>query len=178
MMGGINSDRHCFLEFIRLGRAEEVLDRIELETGDIYHIPPGTVHSLGPGLEILEIQSNCNVTYRLYDWGRTGTDGNPRKLHLEMGIEAIEWNSGGKPVPAGKHGVIDKRALDICSYSIQYHKSQSEVDLPGGGLFFLVSGSLRIREIEIHSPACLIADMNGGVFRLDGSGYIMEPGGK
>ena len=178
MMGGINSDRHYFLESIRLGRAEEVLNRIELETGDIYHIPPGTVHSLGPDLEILEVQSNCDITYRLYDWGRTGTDGKPRQLHLEMGIEAIDWGSGGRPVSCGKHGVIDMYTLDICNYSIQYQKSQSEVDLPSGGLFFLVSGSLCIQEIEIHSPACLIADVNGGVFRLEGSGYIVEPGRK
>ncbi|MCK4671264.1 MAG: hypothetical protein KAT47_01895 [Candidatus Aegiribacteria sp.] len=178
MMGGINSDRHYFLEFIRLGRAEEVLNRIGLKTGDIYHIPPGTVHSLGPGLEILEVQSNCNITYRLYDWGRTGTDGELRQLHLEMGIEAIDWGSGGRPVPAGKHGVIDNSALDICNYNIQYYKSQSEVDPPCGSLFFLVSGCLRIQEIEIYSPACLIADTNGGVFRLEGSGYIVEPGGK
>ena len=177
MMGGINSDRLHLLEFIRLGRAEEVLNRIELETGDIYHIPPGTVHSLGPGLEILEIQSNCNVTYRLYDWDRTGTDGKPRQLHLEAGIEVIDWGSGGRPVPAGKHGVIDIYALDICNYSIQDYKGQLEVDVPHGGLFFLASGSLHIEEIEIHSPACLIADLNGGVFRLDGSGYIVEPGG-
>lgn len=178
MMGGINSDRYCFLESIQLGRAVEVLNRIGLETGDVYHIPPGTVHSLGPGLEILEVQSNCNVTYRLYDWGRTGINGKPRQLHLETGIEAIDWGSGGRPVPAGKHGVIDRHALDICNYSIQYYKSQSEVDVPRGGLFYLASGSLRIREIEIHSPSCLIADMNGGVFRLGGSGYIVEPGGK
>ncbi|MCK4505420.1 MAG: class I mannose-6-phosphate isomerase [Candidatus Aegiribacteria sp.] len=178
MMGGINSDRHCFLESIRLGRAEEVLNRINLETGDIYHIPPGTVHSLGPGLEILEVQSSCNITYRLYDWGRTGTDGKPRQLHLEKGTEIIDWSSDGSPVPAGKHGVIDNHALDICNYSIHYYKSQSEVDVPRGGLFFLVSGSLHIQKIEIYSPACLIADMTGGVFRLEGSGYIVKPGGK
>ncbi len=178
MMGGINSDRHYFLESIRLGRAEEVLNRIELETGDTYHIPPGTVHSLGPGLEILEVQSNCNVTYRLYDWERTGTDGEFRQLHLETGIEAIDWGSCGRPVSAGKHGDIDMYTLDICSYSIKNCNGQLEAVVPRGGLFFLASGSLRIQEIEIYSPACLIADTGGGVFRLDGSGYIVEPGGK
>ncbi len=178
MMGGINSDRHYLIESIRLGRVEEVLNRIELETGDTYHIPPGTVHSLGPGLEILEVQSNCNVTYRLYDWGRTGTDGKPRQLHLKKGTEAIDWGSGGRPVSAGKHGVIDMCALDICDYSIQYHKGQSEVDIPSGALFFLASGNLYVHNIEIHSPACLIADTNGGVLRLNGSGYIVETGGK
>ena len=178
MMGGINSDRHCFLEFIRLGRAEEVLNRICLETGDIYHIPPGTVHSLGPGLEILEVQSNCNVTYRLYDWERTGNNGESRQLHLKMGIEAIDWGSGGRPVPAGKHGAVDMYALNNCNYSIRNCIGQLEVDPPPGGLFFLATGNLYIQNIEIHSPVCLIADMNGGMFRLNGSGYIVEPGGK
>ena len=50
---------------------------------------PGTVHALGPGLLVFEVQQSSDLTYRLYDWDRLGLDGQPRPLHLAHGIEAI-----------------------------------------------------------------------------------------
>ena len=177
MMGGLRStDRNLFLDLLLTGRIEDVLQRIDLHTGDIYHIPPGTVHSLGPGLQILEVQSNCNITYRLYDWGRTGTDGKPRKLHLEKGIEAIDWSSGGSPVSAGSDGRIDRLKLKA-GYRISYIEGKLNMDIPGGALFFVSSGSAALQGHEVDFPACLIADMNGGKLTLSGAGYIIEPGG-
>ena len=177
MMGGLRDmDRNLFRELLRTGRIEDALQRINLSKGDIYHIPTGTVHSLGPGLQILEVQSNCNITYRLYDWGRNGTDGKPRELHLEKGIEAIDWSRGGSPVSAGSDGRIDPLKLKA-GYRISYIEGTLNAEIPGGALFFVSSGSVTIRSGGINSPACLIADMNGGKLTLSGAGYIIEPGG-
>ena len=177
MMGGLkDTDRNLFLDLLRKERAEEVLQRIDLVKGDIYHIPPGTVHSLGPGLRILEVQSNCDITYRLYDWGRTGTDGKPRELHIEKGIEAVDWSKGGRPVPAGKEGRVDRLKLNA-DYRISDIRGTSEKNIPGGALFFVSSGSVTIQDSEVDSPACLIADMDGGKLVLQGEGYLIEPGG-
>ena len=144
--------------------------------GDVYHIPPGTIHSLGPGLQILEVQSNCDITYRLYDWGRTGNDRKPRELHIDKGIEAVDWSSGGCPVPAGTEGRIDRLKLNA-GYRISDIRGASETDIPGGALFFISSGSATIQGCEVDSPACLIADMDGGKLVLQGEGYLVEPGG-
>lgn len=178
MMGGLkkDTDRSLFLDLLRMGRAEEVLQRIDLNIGDIYHIPPGTVHSLGPGLQILEVQSNCDITYRLYDWGRTGTDGKPRELHIEKGVEAVDWSKGGSPVPAGTEGRVDRLKLNA-DYRISDIRGTKEMNIPGGALFFVSSGSVAIQGSEIDSPACLIADMDGGKLTLNGAGYLIEPGG-
>ncbi|RKZ06666.1 hypothetical protein DRQ25_13415 [Candidatus Fermentibacteria bacterium] len=177
MMGGLGDmDRNLFRELLRTGRIEDALQRINLSKGDICHIPPGTVHSLGPGLQILEVQSNCNITYRLYDWGRTGTDGKPRELHLEKGIEAIDWSTGGSPVSAGSDGRIDPLKLKA-GYRISYIEGTLNAEIPGGALFFVSSGSVTIRSGGVDSPACLIADLNGGKLTLSGAGYIIEPGG-
>ena len=177
MMGGMKDiDRSLFLDFLKKGKVEEVLQRIELNTGDIYHIPPGTIHSLGPDLRILEVQNNCNITYRLYDWGRTGIDGKPRELHIEKGIEAVDWSSGGSPVPAGRDGKIDSQKLKA-DYRISDIRGTSNTDIPGGALFFVSSGSVTLQGSEVDSPACLIADMGGGKLALKGAGYLIEPGG-
>lgn len=177
MMGGLKDiGRNLFTDLLRTGRVEEALRKIDLNTGDIYHIPPGTIHSLGPGLQILEVQSNCDITYRLYDWGRTGTDGRPRELHIEKGIEAVDWSSGGSPVTAGTAGKIEQLKLKA-DYRISDIRGALEMNIPGGALFFLSSGSVTIQDSKIDSPACIVADTGGGKLALNGAGYLIEPGG-
>jgi mannose-6-phosphate isomerase len=72
---------------------ESLLQRIEIKKGEMSHIPGGTVHAIGSGSFILEIQQNSNTTYRLYDWGRVGADGKPRPLHVEEGLAALDWEN-------------------------------------------------------------------------------------
>lgn len=64
------------------GRIEELLDWREAKVGDVYYSPAGTIHALGPGLTLIEVQENIDLTYRLYDYGR------PRELHLDAAVEA------------------------------------------------------------------------------------------
>lgn len=63
------------------GRIERLLNWIDVRAGDAFFMPPGTVHAIGPGLAMCEIQQHSDVTYRLYDYGR------PRELHLEKGVQ-------------------------------------------------------------------------------------------
>ena len=62
------------------GSIEELLDWRPVRAGDFFLVPPGTVHAIGGGLSLLEFQQNCDVTYRLYDYGR------PRELHLDEAV--------------------------------------------------------------------------------------------
>ena len=65
----------------------EVLNRVEAKAGDVFFIEPGTVHAIGAGLMICEIQQNSNTTYRVYDYDRRGADGKPRELHIDKAVE-------------------------------------------------------------------------------------------
>ena len=67
---------------------EELLNTVPSKKGDVFFVEAGTVHAIGEGNVIAEIQQNSNVTYRLYDYGRIGKDGKPRELHIEKGIRA------------------------------------------------------------------------------------------
>lgn len=60
----------------------EVLNAVPVKKGDVFFIPSGTLHAIGKGILIAEIQQNSNVTYRIYDYGRLGADGKPRALHV------------------------------------------------------------------------------------------------
>ncbi len=64
----------------------DVLDAVPVRKGDALFIAPGTIHAIGSGLLIAEIQQNSNVTYRVYDYGRVGKDGKRRELHIEKAL--------------------------------------------------------------------------------------------
>lgn len=65
--------------------------------GDVIPVPAGTVHALGSGIVIAEIQQNSDVTYRLYDWGRVGLDGKPRELHVEQSLDTLFYDKADRP---------------------------------------------------------------------------------
>lgn len=76
------------------GSVEECLHVIEPTAGDCVFIPAGTVHALGAGLLVAEIQQASNTTFRLFDWKRLGNDGQPRPLHIEQSLEVIDFDDG------------------------------------------------------------------------------------
>src|ERR1700678_190996 len=98
-------------------RAEELLNWVDVFTGDMIYVSGGTVHTLGPGSVIVETQQQSDTTYRLYDYGR------PRELHLKEGLAAIKLNvaSGkvGRPAPAQIPASNNRRApLVAASYFV------------------------------------------------------------
>lgn len=85
--------REGMAEAIRRNRLEELLVYVDVKVGDVLYIPANTIHALGPGLLIYEIQQASDVTYRLYDWGRLGLDGQPRALHIDKGVQVANLKS-------------------------------------------------------------------------------------
>jgi len=85
--------REQMAEAIKRNQLEAHLVYVDVCTGDVLYIPANTIHALGPGLLIYEIQQASDVTYRLYDWGRLGLDGQPRELHIEKGVQVAELAS-------------------------------------------------------------------------------------
>ena len=65
----------------------EILNRVEVKPGELYFIPSGTLHAIGAGILLAEIQQNSNTTYRVYDYGRRGADGKLRPLHIEKALD-------------------------------------------------------------------------------------------
>jgi mannose-6-phosphate isomerase len=72
------------------GTLPNLLHRFHPRAGEAAYLPPGTVHALGPGLVLFEVEQNSDLTYRLDDFGRVGLDGKPRPLHLKKGLEVTK----------------------------------------------------------------------------------------
>ncbi len=80
-----------FQQRINSGTIKEVMNYEEVKKGDLFFMPAGRVHALGPGILLAEIQETSDTTYRIYDWDRTDDKGNPRALHIEESIDAIDY---------------------------------------------------------------------------------------
>ncbi len=85
--------REDFLQALKGKRLEEILRPLEVLPGDMVFIPAGTVHAIGKGILLAEIQQTSDITYRIYDWNRTGLDGKPRPLHIDEAFEVIQFDS-------------------------------------------------------------------------------------
>lgn len=82
-----NVSRSEFAQAIKEERLPEILRKVYVKNGDLYFIPAGTVHAIGAGITLAEIQENSNITYRVYDFGRLGQDGKPRELHIQKALD-------------------------------------------------------------------------------------------
>ncbi len=103
------------------GTVAECLHSLVPRPGDCLFLPAGTVHGVGGGVLMAEVQQSSDATFRLFDWNRLGPDGQPRPLHVEESLAAIDWNAGpASPVkltplanmPTGVSG----ESLVECSY--------------------------------------------------------------
>ncbi len=84
-----------FADAVRTGRTESALKYVDVHPGDTFFIPSGLVHAIGSGILLAEIQQNCDLTYRVYDFDRRDKDGNLRELHVEKAIETAKCFSDG-----------------------------------------------------------------------------------
>jgi mannose-6-phosphate isomerase len=112
-------DASSLREAIATGTIENRIRRMPIRSGDTLFIPAGTVHTIGPGSILCEIQEYSDLTYRLYDYGRLGADGKPRALHIEKAFDVIRFS----PSPAGltyplvqQRGPLTVRYLAACPY--------------------------------------------------------------
>ncbi|MDP1623122.1 MAG: mannose-6-phosphate isomerase [Bacteroidales bacterium] len=81
-----------YLEFLNQKRLKEALNVEKVKKGDVFFIPSGRVHALGPGILLAEIQQTSDTTYRIYDWDRVDSEGKSRELHTDLALEAIDFS--------------------------------------------------------------------------------------
>ncbi len=89
-------DKETYQKYLDDSRLKEILNFEKVEKGDVFFIPAGRVHALGPGVLLAEIQQTSDTTYRIYDWDRIDTSGMKRKLHTKEALDAIDFEVADK----------------------------------------------------------------------------------
>ena len=87
-----NSNAAEYLENLKNKTLLSILDKVKVAVGDVFFLETGTVHAIGAGLVIAEIQQTSDITYRLYDFDRVDAAGNQRELHVDLALDAINYN--------------------------------------------------------------------------------------
>jgi mannose-6-phosphate isomerase len=142
---------------IHAGRLADCLHSFHPQPGDCVYIPAGTVHSLGAGLLVAEIQQSSDTTFRLFDWNRLGPDGKPRPLHVEQGLNAIDFRIG--PINPRRPRAADYANVDCLAacdkFVIDYLTFGGELEIGGDGRFHILvvlEGSVRLEGDPSSAP--------------------------
>lgn len=127
--------RHDFESAMQSQTVSELVHSFEPVAGDCIMIPAGTVHAIGAGIVLAEIQQMSDATFRVDDWGRVGPDGRPRQLHLAEALEATDFNRGPvgpwapRPVPTGDPAIVHEELARCPFFEIDRWRIGTEVAL-------------------------------------------------
>jgi mannose-6-phosphate isomerase len=109
-----DTSRGEYLERVRDGSLGELLRRVPARAGDVFYLPAGTLHAIGAGIVIFETQQTSDLTYRIFDYNRTGPDGKPRELHVDKAADVLDYRRGRSgalaPLTYELHG-LERTAL-------------------------------------------------------------------
>ena len=172
----ISSDE--FKERIADNTFLETVNKVKVKKGDLFFIEAGTLHAIGKGILLAEIQQNSNTTYRVYDYGRLGADGKPRELHVEKAIDVTKCtlpthstNPEGKLIVEKgyssqiltKCDLFNVKKVSVTNRFISIADNKSFVSV------VVTDGEGEIDNIEIKKGDSLFIPANYGDFTVSGN---------
>lgn len=140
------------------GTVEQCLHAIHPQPGDCVFIPAGTVHALGAGLLVAEIQQASNTTFRLFDWNRVDAQGEPRELHVEQSLEVIDFSSGPRNLQTAQSlrefggGAVHQRLVECDKFVLDRLQSSER-----GSTSLPLAGDGRCHLLTVPSGTASIA---------------------
>ncbi len=147
----LNITREEYIAAVAVSRLESLLNRVEVHKGDIFFIPAGTVHALGAGIEVVEVQQTSDVTYRIYDWDRVDASGKGRELHTALAVDAIDFEADAellhKRYDLAKGGVakvIESPYFTMAIHDVDEHKELDRSMLDSFIVYICLEGNTTI----------------------------------
>ncbi len=177
-----------FKERIENNTLLEVTNRVEVHPGDVFFIDAKTLHAIGKGILIAEIQQNSNTTYRVYDYGRVGADGKPRQLHIEKALDVTRLAPPSRPAgkPQGEKENFDGYTsvlLASCEYFTVHEMEISEkavlcADEKSFHSILVLDGSLTLsmdgEEMALKKGDSVFIPAGAGEYALAGKGKLVH----
>lgn len=178
------TDRESFARSIEAGTIMERLQEVNVQAGDSFYIPAGTVHALRAGVLVAEIQQNSDTTYRLYDYDRPGLDGKPRELHIEDSLNVTAYGDSGATrvsaaegpanewtrIAESRYFIVEKgRADETWELDTSHESFTLLIVADGSGAIEWAEGSL-----ELKRGHCLLLPATLGRYLLKGGLTVLR----
>jgi mannose-6-phosphate isomerase len=143
--------REDYLRALNEDRLPEIMNRVEVKAGDVFFIPAGTIHALGKGVNVIEIQQTSDITYRIYDWDRVDASGKGRELHTALAVDAIDFEADAELLhkkydvsKGGEAKVIECNYFTMLLHNINGSKVLDRSMLDSFVVYIALNGSVRI----------------------------------
>ncbi|MBQ4573142.1 MAG: class I mannose-6-phosphate isomerase [Clostridia bacterium] len=155
----------------------ETVNKVKVNKGDLFFIDAGTLHAIGKGILLAEIQQNSNTTYRVYDYGRLGADGKPRELHVEKAIDVTKCTPPTRSTnPEGDLIVADGYSTQLLTKCDLFNVEKVSVDTTYTAVadeksfvsVLVTDGNATIDGLEINKGDSLFIPANYGEFTVTG----------
>ena len=131
-------DAATYLKHLENKTLVTTLNEIKVKQGDVFFIETGTVHAIGAGMVVAEIQQTSDVTYRLYDFDRVDVDGNVRELHVDLALDAINYNMVSSQKQYQKNKNESNTVVDCPYFTTQFIPLEGEMKVQKTGATFTV----------------------------------------
>lgn len=155
---------------------DRVMNMVPVKKGDVFFIEAGTLHAIGAGVLVAEIQQNSNVTYRVYDYGRKGIDGKPRDLHIDKAIDVTNLYPP-KKVDFGEHiGACEAFVCDL--HTLKDEIFDGVVNDESFVSLLVVDGKGRVDcgddSMSAKKGDCFFLPAGSGAFTISGNMTVIE----
>ena len=127
-----------YLDKLKNKNLIDILNEQPVKKGDVYFLETGTIHAIGAGIVIAEIQQTSDITYRIYDWDRVDANGNGRQLHVEEALEAMNYNPTDTKKEYTKNINESNVTVDCPYFTTNYFPLQGSADITKDGNSFTV----------------------------------------
>jgi mannose-6-phosphate isomerase len=181
----LNITREEYIAAVAESRLESLLNRVEVKPGDVFFIPAGTVHALGAGIEVVEVQQTSDITYRIYDWDRVDAAGKGRELHTALAVDAIDFEADADllhkkyDLKAGEsYKVIESDYFTMTLHEIDGKGEFDRSMIDSFIIYIAIKGSMQIiadgNSETLDEGEVVLIPAEVGDITIKGSGKLME----
>ncbi|MCV9927495.1 class I mannose-6-phosphate isomerase [Flavobacterium sp. LS1R49] len=143
-----DSSKEEYLENLNNNTLVSILDGVKAKSGDVFFLETGTIHAIGAGLVVAEIQQTSDITYRLYDFDRVDAQGNKRELHVDLALDAINYNKVDTYKEYQKKNNESNVVVDCPYFTTNYIPLDGQVEVSKDGksftVYMCIEGSFKI----------------------------------
>ncbi len=158
--------QESYLEHLKLSTLPSILKEIPVKKGDVFFIDAGTVHAIGKGVLLAEIQQTSDITYRVYDWDRRDANGNSRELHVDLALDAIDYGKKEVELHYTQEKNKTNQIVDCPFFSVNF--------IPLEGEFTKVKDTQRFYIYVVTEGACTVV-IESEKFQFEKGNTILIP---